>query len=252
MAGSLELPGRAQETAAGSGTGGACPNNGAVTFSDPLSKPHWNGWGVDPAQHRFQPAETARLSASDVAPLKLKWAFGFPGASRAVAQPTVFGGRVFVGSQNGKVYSLDAKSGCTYWGLDAGQPRQNRPLLSANGRTFGPRISAMRAQTSKRFDALTGKSLWATKIDNHDHRLADASRSDAVRTRLVQVGGPSARSIVSLLHLSRQRCRPGPCIGKDNVEGVHDRAGSQAWRDQCGWFSTDGTFGSGNLVVADL
>lgn len=110
VAGSFDAKAQAQETAAS----GACPNEGAAAFADPLNKPHWNGWGVDPSQHRFQPAEMARLSPSDVARLKLKWAFGFPGATRAVTQPTVFGGRLFVGSQNGKVYSLNAKSGCVY------------------------------------------------------------------------------------------------------------------------------------------
>jgi polyvinyl alcohol dehydrogenase (cytochrome) len=30
-------------------------------FADPLAKPHWNGWGVDLGQHRFQPAEMAQL-----------------------------------------------------------------------------------------------------------------------------------------------------------------------------------------------
>ena len=59
--------------------GGACPTASA-TFIDPLSAPHWNGWGVDPAQHRFQPPEMAQLAADDVPHLKLKWAFGFPGA----------------------------------------------------------------------------------------------------------------------------------------------------------------------------
>jgi polyvinyl alcohol dehydrogenase (cytochrome) len=97
---------RAQDAGAGS-TRGACPNNGAA-FSDPLTKPHWNGWGADPAQHRFQPSDMARLAASDAPRLKLKWAFGFPGATRSIAQPTIVGGRVFIGSQGGKVYSLDA------------------------------------------------------------------------------------------------------------------------------------------------
>jgi outer membrane protein assembly factor BamB len=101
---------RAQDAAAGSANIGACPNNNDAAFADPMNKPHWNGWGVDPTQHRFQPADMARLDLSDAARLKLKWAFGFPGARRAVAQPTVFGGRVFVGSQNGKLYSLDAKA----------------------------------------------------------------------------------------------------------------------------------------------
>jgi polyvinyl alcohol dehydrogenase (cytochrome) len=45
----------------------------------------------------------AQLAGEDVPRLKLKWAFGFPGAVRAIAQPTVVGGRVFIGSQGGKV-----------------------------------------------------------------------------------------------------------------------------------------------------
>src|SRR5579863_3199068 len=100
----------------------ACPAAAATGFADPMSVPHWNGWGVDSSQRRFQPAEMAQLAAEDVPRLKLKWAFGFPGAKFAFAQPTVMGGWVFVGSEGGKVYSLDAKTGCTYWEYDAGAP----------------------------------------------------------------------------------------------------------------------------------
>jgi hypothetical protein len=109
----------AEEAGSASPPAGACPN-AAPAFTDPLSAPRWNGWGVDPAQSRFQPAEMAQLAAADVPGLKLKWAFGFPGATFAFAQPTVIGGRVFIGSQAGKVYSLDASTGCTYWEFDAG------------------------------------------------------------------------------------------------------------------------------------
>jgi hypothetical protein len=43
--------------------------------------------------------------------LKLKWAFGLPNAASMYGQPTVAGGRVFVGADTGYVYSLDAKTG---------------------------------------------------------------------------------------------------------------------------------------------
>jgi polyvinyl alcohol dehydrogenase (cytochrome) len=69
-----------------------CPAGGAA-FEAPFAKPYWNGWGVGPAQHRFQPASMAQLSVDQVPKLKLKWAFGFPGDTRATAQPTVAGGR---------------------------------------------------------------------------------------------------------------------------------------------------------------
>jgi outer membrane protein assembly factor BamB len=63
----------------------------------------------------MQTAADAGLAASDVPKLALKWSFGFPAASVAWSQPTVSGGRVFVGSQNGTVYALDARTGCIRW-----------------------------------------------------------------------------------------------------------------------------------------
>ena len=98
---------------------------------DASTTPHWNGWGVDLAQHRFQPADMAHLSVEDVPRLKLNWAFGFPGATAAAAQPTVFGGRVFVGSDSGTVYALDAKTGCVRWAFDADLPVRSAITIGA-------------------------------------------------------------------------------------------------------------------------
>jgi hypothetical protein len=47
----------------------SCPSTKA--FTGPLSGPHWNGWGVDLSQRRFQPADMAQLAAEDVPKLKL-------------------------------------------------------------------------------------------------------------------------------------------------------------------------------------
>src|SRR5262249_29842730 len=81
---------------------------------------HWLGWSPAATNARFQPADQAGLAAADLSRLQLKWAFGFPDASSAWAQPTIAGGRVFVGSQNGTVYALDAASGCIHWTFSAG------------------------------------------------------------------------------------------------------------------------------------
>src|SRR5262249_43463639 len=91
----------------------AAANNCPATQPPPnaLAAPHWNGWGVNLSQHRFQPADMARLAAAQVPALKVKWAFGFPGVRQAYGQPTIVGGRIFVGSAGRKVYSLDARSG---------------------------------------------------------------------------------------------------------------------------------------------
>ena len=155
----------AEEAGSASPPAGACANP-APAFTDPLSAPQWNGWGVDPEQSRFQPAAMAQLAAADVPRLKLKWAFGFPDASFAFAQPTVIGGRVFIGSQAGRVYSLDASTGCTYWEFDAGALVRAAITVGQNpaGWTVyvGDRHANMHA-----LDAMTGKVLWTKRVDDH-------------------------------------------------------------------------------------
>ena len=77
------------------------------------SSPAWNGWSPEATNARFQRAPG--LSAADLPRLTLKWAFGFPGVSSVYGQPTVAGGRVFVGVDTGYVYALDAATGCVHW-----------------------------------------------------------------------------------------------------------------------------------------
>jgi polyvinyl alcohol dehydrogenase (cytochrome) len=98
--------------------GGLCPASSKNFSVDPGS-PQWNGWSPDLTNHRFQPAAIAGVSASDVPHLKLKWAFGFEGDSMAFSQPTVAAGSLFVDSQQGKVFSLDAGTGCLRWSFQA-------------------------------------------------------------------------------------------------------------------------------------
>ena len=82
-------------------------------------EPAWNGWGLNTANTRFQSAARAGFTAADVPRLRLKWAFGFPGDLWANAQVALAGGRVFVGSAGGHVYSLDATTGCIHWMFEA-------------------------------------------------------------------------------------------------------------------------------------
>ena len=81
-----------------------------------LGSAQWNGWGPGLDNTRYQPEPAIR--AADVAKLALKWSFGYQGGTD-FGQPTVVDGRIFVTSSAGRVYSLDAKTGCTYWTYDA-------------------------------------------------------------------------------------------------------------------------------------
>lgn len=135
--------------------------------AEAFAQPHWIGWGADAAQRRYQSKAMARLAARDVAKLKLKWAFAFPEAIRAYAQPTIVGGRLFVGSAAGKVYSLDARSGCTYWEFSAKAPVRTAMAVGAHGDGaavyFGDQSGTVYA-----LDAMTGREIWNTRVDSHE------------------------------------------------------------------------------------
>jgi len=79
----------------------------------------WNGWSPDSSNTRFQPPKSAGLTAAQLPGLKLKWAFGLPGAMSMYAQPAIAGDRIFVGSDGGYMYSVDVASGCVYWSFQA-------------------------------------------------------------------------------------------------------------------------------------
>jgi polyvinyl alcohol dehydrogenase (cytochrome) len=145
------------------------PASAGASLPDPASLPSWRGWSPATTNTRFQPASQAGMTADQVPKLSLKWAFGFPDATSAWSQPTVASGRVFVGSQNGTVYSLDAQSGCIHWTFTA----------KAGVRTalaFGPRAPAGytvyfgdTGANVYALDAATGRERWSRKLDEHPY-----------------------------------------------------------------------------------
>jgi len=160
-------------TPAAGGTGdpslGACPTAGAA-LPDVTSMPMWNGWGNDAANTRFQTAKMAGLTASDVPKLTLKWAFGFAGATASSGQPTIAGGRVFVGNNNSQFYSLDLKTGCTYWTFKADGGVRTAPTVarvSVNGTSRTVVMFGDVRANAYALDAQTGTQLWKLKMDDH-------------------------------------------------------------------------------------
>jgi polyvinyl alcohol dehydrogenase (cytochrome) len=131
-----------------------------------LERPHWIGWGNGPEQRRHQAAQHARLSAEDVPRLKLKWAFGFPGVSRAYGQPAVVGGVLFVGSAEGKVYALDAATGCQHWEYKARAPVRTAIAVGQVGGTWQLHFGDQRGHAYA-LSAAGGQERWVTATDEH-------------------------------------------------------------------------------------
>lgn len=137
---------------------GFCPAGSRPT----ATKASWNGWGVDNLNTRFQPASAAGLTAAQIPSLKLKWAFGFPGARTAYGQPNVVAGRVYVGSNDGTIYAIDARTGCVYWMFRAKSMVRSGVVVGPDKRAYIGDLDA----NLYALDTETGKLLWQKKADD--------------------------------------------------------------------------------------
>jgi polyvinyl alcohol dehydrogenase (cytochrome) len=135
----------------------------------------WNGWGGDLENTRFQ--SEPQLRVVDVPRLKVRWAFGYHGPY-VYGQPTVVGGRLYVTSASGRVYSLDARTGCTHWSFDAQAPARTAMTIARIGEGVAGHLAAIFGDDSATvyaLDAGSGKPLWKSKLDLHpDARITGA------------------------------------------------------------------------------
>jgi polyvinyl alcohol dehydrogenase (cytochrome) len=159
-----------------------CPDRAAPVA---LGTALWNGWGRDIDNSRYQPEPAIR--ASDVARLTLKWSYGYQGSGR-FAQPTVVDGRLFIAGGNGRVYALDAKSGCTYWTFDAPVGSQSaisiaelapsrRAVLPKKLKRTLAHLDVIKAPSVALYgddsgavyalDAQRGTLVWKTQVETH-------------------------------------------------------------------------------------
>ncbi len=142
----------------------SCPANSQLGSLD--ATPSWSGWG-GAGNARYQTAAASGLTPADVPKLKLKWSFGFPGGASMYSQSSVAFGRVFVGNDNGVVYSLDAKTGCVYWAYQADMFGRFAPIAAPISGYAGTRYAIFfvtRSTTAYALDAHDGKLLWKTQV----------------------------------------------------------------------------------------
>jgi len=192
-----------------------------------------SGWGMSNTQNtRFIPGEIARLSASDVKRLKIKWSFAFPNTDTPRSQPAVGGGTIYVGDQDGDIYALDAKTGCAHWHFKAGNDvrtaisigswdskrKPNKPPLiyfgDASAFAYG-------------VNAVTGELVWKTKVE--DHPLARITGSPTLQ----QTKAGSARLYVPVSSLEEgMAANPGYscCTFRGSVSAVDADNGSVIWK----------------------
>ena len=131
-----------------------------------LTGPAWNGWGADLANTRLQSKAQAGMTADDLPALKLKWAFGLPNSTSAYSQPTVVGGRVFIGTDTGQIYAIDAKTGCVYWSYRAKAGVRAPPVIGPGKNGPVLYVGDLRAYYYA-LDARTGRPVWTNRLETN-------------------------------------------------------------------------------------
>jgi len=179
----------------------------------------WPAIGRDEKNLRYQSA--SGVAAADVPRLKLKWAFAFPGG--APGPVVVASGRVFLSTGDGRIMSLDAKTGCRYWEFAAGgiirsvsvgsseRPGAQPIVVFGDDRGF-----------AKALDARTGKLLWATQAT--DHLLARITAPPIIWQDRVFMPISSIEDPIS--HDPRHEC----CTSQGGVAAFDLRTGKILWK----------------------
>lgn len=188
-----------------------------VTTIPPTTTGGWRSWSPATDNTRFQSAAAARLTAADIPKLTLLWAFGFPDASSSWAQPTVANGRVYVGSQNGTVYALNAALGCVYWTFAAAGGVRTSITIGDGLVYFGDTAAHVYA-----LDMNLGTQRWRTTVD--EHPLARVTGSITLHDGRLYVG-------VSSYEESQGADPQYPCCTfRGSVSALDARTGAVAWK----------------------
>jgi polyvinyl alcohol dehydrogenase (cytochrome) len=191
-----------------------------TSLPDPSSMPRWSGWGNDPSNSRFQPQPG--ITAADVPKLTLKWAFGFSGGAQAYGHPTIAAGRVFVGGDTSRVYSLDAATGCTYWSFTTeGGVRSAMSIGKTGGSRYAAYFGDLKANVYA-LDAATGDLIWKQKVD--DHRFARVTGAPALHDGRLYVPVASIEEVPAAQ--STYPC----CTFRGSVVALDAATGSQVWK----------------------
>lgn len=211
LAGAQSNSGREVASQAGTGYCAAGADPAASGKSD------WNGFGAGLVNARFQGKQAAGLSAADVPKLQLKWAFGLGDVTNARGQPVVVGGRLFGVSSAGKVYAIDAKSGCLYWTFDSDGHVRSGVVANESAIFFGDAKANAYA-----VDIASGKLIWKTHLDEHPAAMITDTPN------LYQ--GVLYFGVSSLEELFSQKAQYECCTFRGIVMAVDAATGKTIWK----------------------
>ncbi|MEM7465657.1 MAG: PQQ-binding-like beta-propeller repeat protein [Pseudomonadota bacterium] len=189
---------------------------------DPLLLANWNGWGNGLKNTRTQSAAAAGINAENVAKLELAWAFAFPGEVFVESQPTVVGGRLFMGSPSGLIYALNAQTGCTEWTFKADGPVK-APVTIAK-LASGELAAFFGDQTGRVYsvNAMDGALRWKNQGDEHP----SARVTGGVQVYEGKLYVPMASLEEALANSPDYKC----CVFRGSVSAYNIETGERLWK----------------------
>lgn len=188
--------------------------------------PKATGWGVTPDNKNVYSSAITRIDAENISGLTLKWAFGFPDAVRARSQPVVAGGAVIVGSQDGRVFSLDKETGCVRWVYRARAEVRTAIIMSpwkagddsaSPAVFFGDYLGNVYS-----VDARSGKLRWQVRPDDHSNATITGSPTLYKNRLYVPVS--------SLEVVSAADPNYGCCTFRGSVVALDAQSGDRLWK----------------------
>ncbi len=210
---------------------------------------------------------TARTGAIDAAPLTAQpsIAWEFPVARPIRMTPAYADGRVYIGSEAGVLYAIDAESGAELWRFDAGASLVSTPAIDADGRLF---VGALDG-TVYALDAVTGASIWSADlggevyasplllddrviIGSTNGQLAAYSPDDGARMWQIDLKGAawSSPALASLALVSPAETRDvliTVAVRSGSVVAVNAADGAEVWR-----FTVESGFDATPAVVGEM
>jgi outer membrane protein assembly factor BamB len=127
----------------------------------------------------------SRLSgmAADELPEELALLWSFKTESWIISSPVIGFGRVYIGSSDGKVYSINLIDGSKAWEFDTGDDIEASPLI-LEGAIYVGNLSGEFFS----LDAHTGQVRWKYKCDNSIYGSANWVKSPKSKKLLILVG----------------------------------------------------------------
>lgn len=158
----------------------------------------WPSFGHDLSNTRSQPAED-QISTATAASLLPKWSFSVTGAGGAggfQSVPVVSDGCVYVGTNAGWVFALNADTGDVVWtqnlassDLLVGLSGGIFALAVGDGRVYA-NVSATGSPYSAALDQETGEVLWATVVDRTPGAYTNSSVALIDGMVFIGISGP--------------------------------------------------------------